>query len=200
MPTQTLDPAFHGLLTGRYIATLGTENADGSIHLTAVWYLSESGSLYIATSSRTQKARNVAAQPEASLMVDARKPGTERGVTAAGKVEVISGSQSHEINRRIHDGYLGAAAISDPHVGPVFASFDDVTIRLIPTSSITWDMAVLDAQALGGQIAKNACYLLPLDWARRERAPSKLGLDRDFRVTTSIYPNAWGISQTAHLR
>lgn len=163
MPTQTLDPAFHGLLTGRYIATLGTENADGSIHLTAVWYLSESGSLYIATSSRTQKARNVAARPKASLMVDARKPGTERGVTAAGKVEVISGSQSHEINRRIHDRYLSAAAISDPHVGPVFASFDDVTIRLIPTSWITWDMAVLDAQALGGRMAKNPCYLLPLD-------------------------------------
>jgi PPOX class probable F420-dependent enzyme len=163
MPTQTLDPAFHRLLSGRYIATLGTENADGSIHLTAVWYVSESGSLYIATSSRTQKARNVAARPKASLMVDARKPGTERGVTAAGKVEVLSGSQSHEINRRIHDRYLSTAAISDPHVGPVFASFDDVTIRLIPTSWITWDMAVLDAQALGGQLGKNPGYLLPLD-------------------------------------
>ena len=75
MPTNTLDPAFQGLLNGRYIATLGTENADGSIHLTAVWYLFEAGSLYVATSSRTQKARNAAARPKASLMVDARKPG-----------------------------------------------------------------------------------------------------------------------------
>ena len=163
MPTQTLDPSFEKLMLGRYIATLGTENADGSIHLTAVWYLFESGSLYIATSSRTQKARNVAARPKASLMVDARKPGTERGVTAAGKVEVISGSQSQEINRRIHSRYLSAAALSDPHIGPVFASFDDVTIRLTPTSWFTWDMAMLDAQAFGGRLGKTPGYMLPLD-------------------------------------
>src|ERR1700693_4145533 len=99
MPSRTLDPAFQELLRGRYIATLGTENGDGTIHLTAVWYLFESGSLYVATSSKTQKARNVTARPKASLMVDSRKPGTERGVTAAGKAEVISGNQSQEINR-----------------------------------------------------------------------------------------------------
>ncbi len=163
MPTQTLDPSFQELLRGRYIATLGTEKADGSIHLTAVWYLFESGSLYVATSSRTQKARNVAARPKASLMVDARKPGAERGVTAAGKVEVISGSQSQEINRRIHSRYLSAAAMSDPEIGPVFASFDDVTIRLTPVSWITWDMAVLDAQAFGGKLGRTPGYLLPLD-------------------------------------
>jgi PPOX class probable F420-dependent enzyme len=129
---QQLDPNFHDLLRGRYVATLGTENADGTIHLTAVWYLFEDGCLFIATSSKTRKARNVVARPKASLMVDARKPGTERGVTAAGRVELISGGVSEEINRRLHRRYLSAAALSDPHVGPVFASFDDVTIRLTP--------------------------------------------------------------------
>lgn len=163
MPTQTLGPAFKELLRGRYIASLGTENADGSIHLTAVWYLFEGGYLYVATSSKTQKGRNVAARPTASLMVDVRKPGAERGVTAAGKVDVISGKQSQEINRRIHGRYLSAAAIADPHVGPVFASFDDVSIRLTPTSWITWDMAVLDAQALGGRLGGTPGYLLTLD-------------------------------------
>ena len=74
MPTQTLGPNFHDLLRGRYIATLGTENTDGTIHLTAVWYLFENGCLFIATSSKTRKARNVVARPKASLMVDARKP------------------------------------------------------------------------------------------------------------------------------
>ncbi len=44
---------------------------------------------------------------------------------------------------------MSAAAMSDPHVGPVFASFDDVTIRLTPVLWIAWDMAVLDAQASG---------------------------------------------------
>jgi hypothetical protein len=36
MPTQTLDPSFKEFLAGRYIATLETENSDGTIHLTAV--------------------------------------------------------------------------------------------------------------------------------------------------------------------
>jgi len=163
MPTETLDPKLQELLRGRYVATLATENQDGSIHLTAVWYIFESGSLFVATSSKTQKARNVVARPKASLMVDSRTPGTERGVTASGKVGVISGEQSQEINRRIHSRYMSAAAISDPHIGPVFASFDDVTIRLTPVSWITWDMAVLDAQAFGGRLGGTPGYLLPLD-------------------------------------
>jgi PPOX class probable F420-dependent enzyme len=163
MPTQTLDPALQKFLQGRHIATLGTENSDGSIHLTAVWYLFESGALYVATSSKTQKARNVAARPKASLMVDARKPGTERGVTAAGRVELISGDQSKEINRRIHSRYLSAAAISDPQVGAVFESFDDVTLRLTPVSWFSWDMAALDAQAFGGRLGGTPGYMLPLD-------------------------------------
>jgi PPOX class probable F420-dependent enzyme len=163
MPTQTLDPTLQEFLRGRYIATLGTENPDGTIHLTAVWYLFEDGHLFIATSSRSRKARNLVARPQASLMVDARKPGAERGVTAVGRAELVSGEPSREINRRIHSRYMSAAAMSDPQVGPAFASFDDVTLRLTPISWTTWDMAVLDAQALGGRLGGTPGYLLPLD-------------------------------------
>jgi len=163
MPTQTLDPTFQELLQGRYIATLGTENADGSIHLTAVWYLFEDGYLFIATSSKSRKARNIAARPKASLMVDVRKPGAERGANGAGKAELISGEQSAEINRRVHSRYISAAALTDPHVGPVFASFDNVTIRITPGSWTAWNMAVLDAQAFGGRLGGTPGYLLPLD-------------------------------------
>ena len=163
MPTKTLDPTFQEFLQGRHIATLATENSDGTIHLTAVWYVFESGSLFVATSSKTQKARNVTARPKASLMVDIRRPGKERGVTAVGKVEVISGDQSRSINRRVHSRYMSAAAISDPHIGPVFAAFDDVTIRLTPESWFTWDMAVLDTQAFGGRLGATPGYMLPLD-------------------------------------
>jgi len=163
LPTQTLDPILQQFLQGRYIATLATENPDGTIHLTAVWYLFEAGHLFVATSSKTRKARNVAARAEVSLMVDARKPGTERGVTAAGTAELISGDQSREINRRIHQRYLSAAAISDPHIGPVFESFDDVTIRIKPVWWTSWDMAVLDAQAFGGRLGGTHGYMLPLD-------------------------------------
>jgi len=163
MPTQTLDPTLQEILRGRYIATLGTENADGTIHLTAVWYLFENGYLFVATSSKSRKARNLAARPKASLMVDVRKPAAERGVTAAGRVDLISGDQSREINRRIHCRYMSTAAMSDPHIEPVFASFDDVTVRITPVSWTSWNMAVLDAQAFGGRLGGTHGYLLPLD-------------------------------------
>jgi general stress protein 26 len=158
-----LDPAFHELLQRRLIATLGTENPDGTMHLTAVWFLFEDGSFYIATSSKTKKARNILAKPKASLMVDMRRPGSERGLTAACKAELLTGDLSKQLNRRIHSRYLSAAAMADPGIEPVFASFDDVTIRLTPESSFTWDMATLDAQAFNGRLGGTPGYLLPLD-------------------------------------
>ena len=162
MPSQ-VDLHLQELLQRRLIATLGTEAADGSIHLTAVWFLFEENSFYIATSSRTKKARNILAKGKASLMVDMRKPGTERGLTVAGKAELLTGDRSKQLNRRIHSRYLSAAAMADPRIEPVFASFDDVTIRLTPESWFTWDMATLDAQAFGGRLGGTPGYLLPLD-------------------------------------
>ena len=96
-------------------------------------------------------------------MVDVRRLAAQRGVTATGRADLISGDQSREVNRRIHRRYLSAAAVSDPQVGPVFESFDDVTIRITPSSWFGWDMAVLDAQAFGGRIFGTPGYLLPLD-------------------------------------
>ena len=141
----------------------GPRTQTGTIHLTAVWYLFEDGYLFVATSSKSRKARNIAARAKASLMVDVRKPGAERGVNGAGKAEVISGEQSREINRRIHSRYISAAAMSDPHIEPVFASFDDVTIRITPGSWTAWNLAELDAQAFGGRLGGTPGYLLPLD-------------------------------------
>jgi PPOX class probable F420-dependent enzyme len=155
-------PKILALLNGRSIATLATENEDGSIHLTAVWYLFENGALYIASSSRSRKLRNLQARPKASLMLDVRRPGTERGLAAAGKVDIIKGGSSSELNRRIHQRYLSEAALADSRVGPTMAGLDDVTIRLTPTRWHAWDMANLDDAVLGGAM-KTPGYLLPLD-------------------------------------
>jgi hypothetical protein len=96
-------------------------------------------------------------------MIDSRKPGKQRGVTAAGTVELISGRESQEINHRIHSRYLSAAALADPGIGPAFAAFDDVKVRHTPASWIWWDMAALDAQALGGRLGGTPGYMLPTD-------------------------------------
>ena len=157
------DPLVQELLQSRRVACLGTVNADDSLHLTSVWFLFEAGSLYVATSSRTHKARNLQARPRASLMIDSRDPNASYGVTLAGTARVLTGDAAHNWNARIHERYLSPAALADSRIGPVFATWDDVTVQLSPASAFTWDMRELDKMALGGVIATRPDYLLPLE-------------------------------------
>ena len=144
---STMPPGSQEILRGRYIASLGTESEDSSIHLTAVWYLFEDGCLFVATSSRSRKARNVVSRPKASLMVDTRTPASERGLVAMCKAEVIAGDTSKTINTRIHRRYMSEAALSDPRAGGTMAAMDDITLKLTPTGWYTWDMRILDESA-----------------------------------------------------
>jgi nitroimidazol reductase NimA-like FMN-containing flavoprotein (pyridoxamine 5'-phosphate oxidase superfamily) len=149
-------------LGGRFIASLGTLNEDGSVHLTAVWYLFDAGCFYVATSSRSRKARNAIARPRATLMMDIRKPASEHGLVATCKVEVLAGEGSKQLNARIHGRYMSKAALADSRAGGTMAAMDDITLKLTPTGWYGWDMRVLDEAVFGGAM-KTPGYLLPLD-------------------------------------
>ena len=159
---STMPSGAEEILRGRFIASLGTENEDGSIHLTAVWYLFDGGCFYVATSSQTRKARNVATRPKASLMVDIRKPASERGLVAVCTVDAIGGESSKAINARIHGRYMSEAALADPRAGGMMAAMDDITLKLTPTGWYAWDMRTLDEAVFGGTM-KTPGYLFPLD-------------------------------------
>ena len=160
-----LDEAGARLLSGRHVAALGTQRPDGLIHLTAVWYLYRDGLLYVATSSSSRQFRNIEARPTASLMVDTRVPGFERGLAASGTADAIRGSQAQELSREIHERYITPRALSDPLVGASFASHDDVVIRLSPRSWASWDMGQLNAQFFEGKLSTESGYMFPLDEA-----------------------------------
>lgn len=155
------DPLVQELLHGRFVATLGTTNPGGSIHLTAVWYFFDGDFLYVATSAKSRKGRNVQECPLASLMIDSRDPLASRGVTCSGAVEVLTGDESRAFNRMIHHRYLSPAALADARVGPVFEEWDDVTLRIRPASVFAWDMRVADQQVFGGAMSTPG-YLLEL--------------------------------------
>jgi PPOX class probable F420-dependent enzyme len=157
------DPLVQDLLSGRYIASLATRNDDDSIHMVAVWYLADGANLYVATASQTRKARNLRSNSKVSLMIDSRDPAASRGVSIAGTAELLTGADSQGWNEKIHRKYLSDAAIADPRVGATFAAWDDVTIRITPTSVFTWDMREIDRQAFGGAFQSNPDYLLPLE-------------------------------------
>ncbi|HET6180298.1 MAG TPA: pyridoxamine 5'-phosphate oxidase family protein [Candidatus Sulfotelmatobacter sp.] len=157
------DPLVRELLDGRYIASLATKNPDGSTHMVAVWYWFDGTSVFVATSSRSRKARNLQADAKISLMIDARDPAASRGVNISGTGQILVGDSSRKRNADVHRKYMSPAALGDSRVGPVFAAWDDVTIQITPASVIAWDMRVADRQFFGGALESNPNYLLPLE-------------------------------------
>jgi len=159
-----LSAALEELLNGRHYATLATLNDDGSMDLTPVWYLWENECLFVETSSSTRKVKNLIARPQASLMVDIRKLGSERWVSASGSAEILRGEHSKEINTKILRRYLTPAGLEDPGVGAVFAAADDVTIRLTPREWRSWDFKSVDERYFGGRLVSTPQqWFLPLD-------------------------------------
>jgi PPOX class probable F420-dependent enzyme len=156
------DTLVRQLLDGRHVASLATENPDGSIHMVAVWYWFDGARVFVATSSRSRKARNLQSNPKVSLMIDARDPAASCGINIAGSAQILTGDSSRKSNAAIHRKYLSAAALADPRVGPVFAAWDDVTIQITPAAVIAWDMRLADRQFFGGALENHPGYLLPL--------------------------------------
>lgn len=157
------DALVQQLLSGRYIASLATENGDGSIHMVAVWYWFDGAKVYVATSKRSRKARNLQARAKVSLMIDSRDPYASRGVTLAGTGQVLTGELSQQWNARIHRKYLSAEALADDRVGGGFAAMDDATLQIMPISLVAWDMRDADRQVFGGALERNPGYLLTLE-------------------------------------
>jgi PPOX class probable F420-dependent enzyme len=152
------------ILEGRHYATLATQDPDGSVHLTPVWYLFEDDALFIECPSTSRKARNVAARPTASVVVDTRKPGSESWVSGSGRAELLHGETAKAINARILRRYLTREAIENPGIGPAFAAVDDVTIRVTPTRWRSWSAKSVDEQFFGGILgATPGKWFLPVD-------------------------------------
>lgn len=157
------DPLVQQLLNGRYIASLASMNADGSIHMVAVWYFFDGAHVYVATATRTRKARNLKANSTISLMIDSRDPAASYGISVVGKAQALAGEPSRRWNERVHSKYLSPAALADSRVGPVFAAWDDTTIQITPVSVIAWDMRQADKQVFGSAFESNPTFLLPLE-------------------------------------
>jgi PPOX class probable F420-dependent enzyme len=157
------DPLVRQLLDARHIAALATHSPDGSIHVVAVWYWFDGGTIFVGTSSRSRKARNLQSNTNVSLMIDARDPAASCGVNIAGTAHILTGDSSRACIASIHRKYLSESALQDPAVGPVFAAVDDITIQITPGSVTAWDMRVIDRQFFAGTIERNPQYLLPIE-------------------------------------
>ena len=127
------------LLEQPLVASLGTFNVDGSIHLVAVWFLWDGSGVLVGTSGASRKARNVVRDPRATIMIHDSPGGMDvRGVTLAGRAELLRGDEALARNDAIHEKYVDRTALTLPNIRE-FLAFDDVTIRLTPERTSFWD-------------------------------------------------------------
>jgi PPOX class probable F420-dependent enzyme len=147
------------LLAKRLIANLATLNPDGSVHLGGMWFLWEDGALLLPTSGRTRKARNLARDPRATVMIDDSRGGLDlRGVTLVCRGEVVGGEGARDVNRRIHLKYLTEQGRALAEVDS-YLSTDDVTLRLEPVRVSAWDLR----STPGGRALLESGEFRPLD-------------------------------------
>lgn len=144
--THPTDDEIAEVLAQRPIATLGTLNEDGSVHLAYVMFLHEAGRLYLETSSVTRKARNVRDRGRASLLIEGwASTGRSLMVSAEGEARVIAGTGAQEINHRIRAKYVKADALEG--IDRAYGRFDDVAIEITPTRWRSWTNTLLRAEA-----------------------------------------------------
>ena len=133
---QKLTDGIREFLERQPFAVLATYNPDGSIHVVPLSYMFEDGRFFLATSSSSRKARNLAARPEATVTVDDRI--TLEWVSATGTAELIRGERSREINARLYRRSWTDAGLE--MVGPLLEQNEDVTIAITPRRWSAWDI------------------------------------------------------------
>jgi PPOX class probable F420-dependent enzyme len=139
------DDAVQELLQLRLIATLGTTDAVGEILLTPIWYLYQDGRLYLPTSSSSRKARNVAARPDVTVLVDQRRPDLHRWASATGTASIMGGSQAARVNEQVRQRYL--SDVGEEVYGQRIADYDDVTVVVTPRAWRSWTPGALATAA-----------------------------------------------------
>jgi len=133
-----VDPAVERLLGERLIARLATFSPDGTIHVMPMWFLWD-GALLLPTSRRSRKARNLADDPRATVVIDEARGGFDvRGAMLVGRTEIIDGPQARALNHRINAKYVTEEGLRIPSVASALAGLD-VTVRLEPERVVAWD-------------------------------------------------------------
>ena len=139
-----LTDQLRSFLGARRYAVLATHGPDSGIHLTPIWFLFEDDRFYFASSSRSQKVKNLERSSSASVVVDAREPGRERWVSASGPLEILREDEAQSINARIRRRYLAPEALEGP-IEAALAASDDVTLWLAPTAWRSWTAPIVES-------------------------------------------------------
>jgi PPOX class probable F420-dependent enzyme len=147
-----IDQKWIDLLQQRRVAAISTLRADGTIQMSAAWYLFEDGRFLLAIPTDSAKATNLRARPTASILVDARVAGREKGVAATGTATLLEGDEARPIIQRLQSAFITDGALNDPVIGGAFDGFHQAALIIDPERWSHWDMEQLDRDYLGGRL------------------------------------------------
>ena len=133
------DPLVLELLDARLVGVLATIEPDGSVHAIPVWYARDENAIVFATGSGSRKVRNLRRDARATLVLHDSRPGFEVcGASIRGRVELVEGGAATPLVELVHRRYVTPAGDRLPVAG-VFLESDDIAVRLVPDSAVTWD-------------------------------------------------------------
>lgn len=139
------DEEIADVLGKRLVATVGTSNEDGSIHLAYVIFLHEDGRVYFETSSTTRKARNAERLGRASVIVQgSASTGRQLMVSGEGDARLLRGDEARAVNHRIRAKYLKPEVVAE--FDRAWNELDDVAVEVVPRRWRSWTGAVLAAE------------------------------------------------------
>lgn len=122
---MTLSDNVRAFLQQKLLGVIGTSNADGTPHLTALWYELRDDTIVMNTTTASKKVRNVRRRPWASVCVVEHDP--SRHVTVEGPIELDESSVMEDLTA-LASRYLGADA--GPGVAANIAKVPHITIRM----------------------------------------------------------------------
>ena len=165
------DPLVAELLAARLVGVLATIEPDGSVHAVPMWLAPTAGAILLATGSRSRKVRNLERDPRATLVVHDSRPGAEIcGMSMRGRVELVRGAEAKPLIERVHRRYVSGRGLALPEVRE-FLSSDDVGLRFVPTTAVTWDertsAATLALRKSGGALPLEPTTPLSIGRSRR---------------------------------
>jgi PPOX class probable F420-dependent enzyme len=153
------------LLAARLIGVLATIEPDGSVHAVPMWFAPAEGAILLATGSRSRKVRNLERDSRATLVVhDSRSGADVCGTSIQGRVELVRGAPAKPLIERVHRRFVSEPGLALPEVSE-FLSYDDVALRFVPETAVTWD----ERPSAAARALRDSGEALPLEPTTRLR-------------------------------
>lgn len=139
MGTTMSQQAMSVFLGQQKVCRLATVDRQGQPHVVPVWHILLDGELYIETSPRSKKGRNLQANQKVALVVDGGDSfESYKGVMIQGTVEFVNDKRMlQQFRDAMAQRYFGTA--EHPGYKNLVSGPDPLLMKVVPKKVVTWD-------------------------------------------------------------